>query len=387
MKFGKTHTEGDQYDSFNSSLLLSNGNIIMTGTSQSGISGIKTEANRGSFDVWLVCINSDGEVIWDKTLGGEEFDLGVRLMSSDSDNVFLLSNSSSGIGYEKTEACIGGNDIWLTEINPENGSVIWDKTIGSNNTDNPVDFLLTGDNFYILSSSLGDISGDKTEDCRGGDDYWLVKVDLFGNVIIDKTIGGNNVDLAACIYYTDTTGIIIGGSSKSDAGFEKSEDAYDPSNFNEDYWVVSLNVDFEIVWDKTIGGDSRDLLRGCLPISSTNLMLYGSSSSDISFDRNVPLVGVSDIWVAEMQIPPFTSFIIHQFVENKLECYPNPTCNFLYVKNQGVSYVSLVDFSGKIVFETENDFQHLNLEELPSGVYFMNAIIDDKSFTSKIVKQ
>jgi hypothetical protein len=45
--------------------------------------------------------------------------------------------------------------------------------------------------FILGGYSASGISGDKTENCLGGYDYWIVKVDSQGNIQWQNTIGGS----------------------------------------------------------------------------------------------------------------------------------------------------------------------------------------------------
>jgi hypothetical protein len=84
-------------------------------------------------------------------------------------------------------------------------TIEWQKTIGGNDQDQLESIQQTIDGGYILGGwSRSDISGDKTEDSHGPYDslrplhdrwdYWVVKLDGFGNIIWDKTIGGDLTD-------------------------------------------------------------------------------------------------------------------------------------------------------------------------------------------------
>ena len=61
----------------------------------------------------------------------------------------------------------------------------------------------TSDHGFILGGYSNSNRGDsKTENAKGGWDYWIVKTDSLGNELWDKTIGGNNDDKLAGIYET-----------------------------------------------------------------------------------------------------------------------------------------------------------------------------------------
>ena len=85
--------------------------------------------------------------------------------------------------------------------------------------------------------SRSNISGDKTDSCRGNFDFWVVKLDKDGNVNWDKTIGGNDYDELRSIEEIEKDHFLITGFTKSG----KSGDKTDSSRGREDFWIVYLN--------------------------------------------------------------------------------------------------------------------------------------------------
>ncbi len=85
---------------------------------------------------------------------------------------------------------------------------------------------------------------------------------LFTNVLAQpviqyqRTIGGNSADILTCIYLTKDGGLIAGGYSSSDASGEKTQN----NRGKNDYWVVKLDSKGNIQWDQTIGGHGKDVL-------------------------------------------------------------------------------------------------------------------------------
>src|SRR5687767_5321616 len=74
--------------------------------------------------------------------------------------------------------------------------VEWQNTIGGSQRDYLWSVQQTPDGGYILGGySDSDISGDKTENCNGNEDYWIIKVDSIGSIQWQNTIGGSDDDL------------------------------------------------------------------------------------------------------------------------------------------------------------------------------------------------
>ena len=111
----------------------------------------------------------------------------------------------------------------------------WDKTLGGNGDDILLSVQQTSDNGFILGGrSYSSISGDKTEDSKGLHDYWVVRLDANGIKLWDRTIGGNADDFLQSVQQSFDGGFILGGWSHSSISGDKTED----SKGYQDYWVV-----------------------------------------------------------------------------------------------------------------------------------------------------
>src|SRR5205085_1142487 len=96
-----------------------NGGYLLGGYSESGIGGDKSEPNKGSADFWIVRIDKDGNKIWDKTIGGTGEDRLSSMIPSPDGGYLLGGTSNSEKGGDKTEPTRGGNDFWLVKIDKE----------------------------------------------------------------------------------------------------------------------------------------------------------------------------------------------------------------------------------------------------------------------------
>lgn len=102
--------------------------------------------------------------------------------------------SASEISGDKTEASLGSYDLWIIKLD-SSGNIEWQNTIGGSNWDYLTSIELTNGNGYVISAhSYSGISGDKTEENFGFEDYWVVKLDSLGNIEWQNTIGGSKRD-------------------------------------------------------------------------------------------------------------------------------------------------------------------------------------------------
>ncbi|WP_114778746.1 cohesin domain-containing protein [Botryobacter ruber] len=268
-------------DIFGHMAIASDGGYLLAGSSSSGAGGDKTEDARGGTDCWVVKINSDGSKVWDKVYGGTgNEDIATVIVTPDG-GYLLAGSSSSGIGFDKSEDSRGGSDYWLIKINAD-GSKVWDKRFGGTGEDVLWHIISTSDGGYLLGGSSSSGTGfDKSEDSRGGNDYWVIKISADGSKIWDKRFGGSGPDELTHMINTPDGSYLLGGWSESGITGDKTE----ASRGESDYWVVKISSDGSKAWDKTFGGSSSDRLYSLITTPGGGYLLGGESSSVADGDK------------------------------------------------------------------------------------------------------
>jgi hypothetical protein len=269
---------GTSYEGFKSIFKLPDGGYVLGGFSLSGMDGNKSQPNWGGgllADYWLVKLDSNGNKQWDKRYGGLGED-GMFSMALTNDGGFILAGySSSGIGGDKTQDSRGGADYWIVKVDG-NGNQQWDKRFGGSGNDFMYGQIIqTQDKGYIFGGySTSNAGGDKTENNRGSSlyyDFWVVKTDSIGNKQWDKTFGGIDDDAIEEIIQTDDGGYLLGGHSWSNANGDKTA----PKIGGSDWWVVKIDSSGNKEWDKTYGTVLSDKLKTMCKTYDGNYILAG----------------------------------------------------------------------------------------------------------------
>ncbi|WP_277487636.1 T9SS type A sorting domain-containing protein [Catalinimonas alkaloidigena] len=288
-------TLGGSGDDFLRSLIsTSDGGFLLGGNSNSPVSGDKSEDSKGSYDFWIIKIDSLGNKLWDKTIGGDAGESLRDIFVTDNGEYLLSGVSSSNISGDKQENSKGGTDFWLVKTDAS-GNIIWDKAFGGNSSDNLITTIPAYGGGYLLAGySYSPASGDKSENnYNTSSNYWIVKTDEQGNKIWDKTIGGTIDEVLRSAVRTSDEGFLLAGHSKSNAGADKSED----SKGSYDYWVVKIDAQGNKIWDKTIGGNGYDDIRNIIRIGKDTYALAGTSTSDVSGDKSDDTPGYNAYWM------------------------------------------------------------------------------------------
>lgn len=229
----------------------SNNGFLLAGMSESNVSGDITKPCWGKHDYWIVRTDTSLEKHWDERFGGSGTDL-IRQICPVKDGGFLLGGySDSEPGFEKSQASRGGFDYWIVCID-STGKKLWDKTYGGYGDDLLTTIAATRDGGYVIGgASNSGISGDKTSVTFAGYDIWIVKTDANGNQLWDLTLGGYGNDggyvengATLCLLQTKDGGYIVGAYSDSGINGIKTK----PGRGGGDYWLIKLKPEKSNKW-------------------------------------------------------------------------------------------------------------------------------------------
>ncbi|GAA4889676.1 lipoprotein [Flaviramulus aquimarinus] len=148
---------GSQTDEARAIIKSDDGNYIIVGNTRSD--DLDVTNNKGAADLWTIKISPAGEFIWEKSFGGSSFDV-AQSISKTQDGGFIISGNSRSADGNLTDNK-GQNDAWVIKIDT-NGNLKWQKTVGGSDIDfaydvveiNNKDIIVVGDS----SSSNLDVS-------------------------------------------------------------------------------------------------------------------------------------------------------------------------------------------------------------------------------------
>jgi hypothetical protein len=274
--------------------------FLLAGSSLSQKTGQMTESNKGDLDYWLWKMDETGQMVWQKSFGGNGADL-LRSVAHTRDGGFILggtSNSAAG-DFKKSEA-IGQEDLWIIKLDAL-GNVDWEITIGGKGQDFLQNIAPTADGGYIVGATSGsnktyDIPYGKDSNSKGGPDYWVIKLDSKGNIQWQQTYGGMYADELKKIIPTPDGGYFVAGVSNSPYSADKTSEVQGIS----DYWVLKLDKDGAIEWQQTYGGDAEDQLRDAIALRDGGFLLGGSSNSGSAYQKLVAAKKGFDFWVLKI---------------------------------------------------------------------------------------
>ncbi|NUY79454.1 T9SS type A sorting domain-containing protein [Flavobacterium sp. MAH-1] len=233
---------------------------------------------------------------WDKTLGGAYSDEVMAIKTLPDGKIILVGSSDSEISGDKTEYCRGYNDYWAFLLEAD-GTPIWQTAIGADYTETARKIEPAPDGgFFISGESWSGASGDKTLPNRGVNDFWIVKLDADGNLLWERSVGGDDRDEMGYLLPLADGGVVVAGASNSGISGDKSQSLRGIT----DYWVFRIDNQGQLLWEKTIGGGGYDFPTRISLAQNGNFLVSGSSRSAMTGDRTIPRIGTVDNWIVEL---------------------------------------------------------------------------------------
>ncbi|WP_075343855.1 hypothetical protein [Tenacibaculum agarivorans] len=283
---------GSDNDRAHSVIQTSDTGFAIIGFSKSN-DGDATE-NKGNNDFWMLKLTANGEISWQKSYGFSGNDTGYAVIQT-ADNGFLLIGeldvtSSGGEGNSKSLLSRhAGGDYWAIKLNAT-GEKEWSKFYGGTFTDTPTDIIETSSGDFLIAGTTDSTDVDISNP-KGDYDFWVVKIDNTGTLLWEKNFGGSQADKASRMVKTNDNQFIIIGNTRSndkDISF---------NNGGGDLWLVKIDADGKMIWEKTYGGSSFETGSSIFSSSNGDFLIVGNSRS---LDNNFSNKGQNDAWIQKI---------------------------------------------------------------------------------------
>ncbi|MDD2983507.1 MAG: T9SS type A sorting domain-containing protein [Crocinitomicaceae bacterium] len=253
-----------------------------------------------SFSLFNFISFSQTQTIYNqKSFGTTGFIIKQTVTKLNDGNFILACGSESGVSGDKDSPSYGGGDVWIMKISP-NQDIIWQKSFGGTGYETPSAVLETPEGDLLIGgTSNSPISGNLTSGNQGGNDYWLIKLKADGEIIWQNNYGGADSDQLEAMSLVSPTKYVVSGTSLSNISGDKTENNYGLSN----YWVVMIDSSGTLIWDKTLGGDYIETNTNISFIPQSNtILVIGNSASDISGNKSTAYYGNGDAWLVELDL-------------------------------------------------------------------------------------
>lgn len=253
--------------------------IAQTSDGGFALAGYTKSFGAGSSDFWLIKTDSSGNAQWNKTYGGLVDDVAECLVQTADGGYAMIGGTSPTYFVNGAGTC----DLMLVKTDAS-GIMQWNKIYAAetygpylNTSGGNLGFTViqTNDGGYILGSAATLVSG------AGAHDFVLSKTDSLGNVQWFKTYGGNSTDILRALITTKDGGYAMAGITSSFG------------SGGNDVWLVKVNATGIMQWNKTYGGSLNDMVFQNNFVQSSDGG-YAIVAYTMSFG-----VGNNDVWLVK----------------------------------------------------------------------------------------
>ena len=201
---------GTMNDRVNDIVEANDGGILMAGYTESA--DFDVTESRGSYDYWVVKLHADGALHWKKNYGGSGIDQAFGIARTNNNSYMIVGRSNSA-DVDVTGA-LGGFDAWVVHID-DHGDLLWQKSFGGADFDVASSIKKTSDGNFIVAGNTRGSTGNTN---RGQNDFWLFSIDNNVNTGIhwQKSFGGSHIDIATDVLQNSDGYTIVGESQSGD---------------------------------------------------------------------------------------------------------------------------------------------------------------------------
>lgn len=342
---------GDNFDDYNTIAELSNGNLAVAGESNSPVGYDKTVANYTiSNDYWTLLLDATGNTLSDHVYGGDGGEFLSSIVPDQSGGFLLAGSTNSVVSGDVSEPGQGNYDFWMIKVDQQ-GNKVWDKRYGGTGPDQCKHAVTTPDGGYLLTGfTVSPQGGDVTEAPKGLQDYWVVKTDAAGNKQWDRRFGST---LGSFGQYGTPDGLgnywIAGYTSGTD-----TLDVSEPSYGGSDYWILLIDSLGNKIRDKRFGGNNNDFATGISILNDTSFMAFGYSDSGYSSIKQSLSKGWIDYWLVKFSTPDTSSSLPTSNTPGlPFELYPNPAGDevnlMIYAHHDETCVLEISDLTGRLI--------------------------------------
>ncbi|MHB8260074.1 MAG: T9SS type A sorting domain-containing protein [Bacteroidia bacterium] len=270
--------------------------------------GIDSSSGLGSYNVYVVKTNANGDTLWTKSYGGSNYDFGQAVQQTtdggyiiagytgsfgpgDPDIYLLKIDASGNLTWSKTYGGIYGDKAWAVRQTSDGGYIVAGITSSFGVTTNGT----YNDIFLLKTTSTGNLTWSKTYG-RDGDDWgygvvqtydggyaitglaqkdsldtgsevYLIKTDAIGDTLYTKTFNGTNYDQGLVIIQTNDSGLAIAGS------------AYSYGYGSGDLYLIKTNKSGGFLFASTFGGNQNDFTYAMGQTADSGFAIMGYTRS------------------------------------------------------------------------------------------------------------
>ncbi|MCQ2320154.1 MAG: T9SS type A sorting domain-containing protein [Bacteroidales bacterium] len=379
----------------------------------------------GIDDVWVIKVDSLGNLEWETTLGTNGDEIAGRYTLSRDGGYYVSMCGRPGNNGSITACTPQTTDMYdglLVKLDG-NGQVLWNRCYAGSEDDQIYQALELDDGLLLLCDTQSD---DRDAEGAGyhlgyphGDEFygktcdiWLLKTDFDGNILWSKCYGGTGHEFPLKVFQNEDGGFTVFGTTQSLDGDVASTSNMHPHQpeVGQKIWVFRIDADGNMLWERAIGhygntpihlgdvikhDDVTYTLAATSPGSSTTNTLYNGdlncSNSEFCGYNNYWVLHITDIFNYD---DPTGIEEQPEVVPLQMKVHPNPATTWVAIdytlpNGNAKAELSIFNAMGIKVKQVELDGNQgqkvLDLRGLAPGVYFYTLCCGGLRQTDKLV--
>lgn len=286
------------------------------------ILGFTDSFGAGEMDIYLLRVDQAGQLLWERTFGGEQDEFGWDL-TVDPDGGYVIAGQTDSFGS-------GEEDGYLLKVDAE-GNELWSQTFGGEQEDRLFSVTILQDGGFALAGTTRSFGA-------GQRDAYIVLTDSEGNLGQEQYFGEAQDDVAHAVRQTDDGGYFVTGYTRS-FGAE-----------SYDVWVMQFGQDGSLQWEEIFGGAGDDRTIYGEPTSDGGYIVSGFTQSFDAQGWDVFLLKLSAqgdvIWQRTIGgQADDTGYTVHEAIGQGFIVTGE---TYSFGEGNGDMYVILVDYDGQL---------------------------------------
>lgn len=360
------------------------GGYIFTGSSAS-LNG-NLSGNYGSFDIWIMSLQSNLSVAWSRHYGGSADDRGVAAYQLSDGNIMVFGTTLSiDVDVHNNN---GNNDVFVMKLNSL-GDTLWTRTYGGSATDiiNEVKFL--SDTTFALVGFSNSNNGDFMFRDRVLSFYgFYYVIDENGDYVFGgslNTLDDNDME------FTDA--IIDSAYHAMAFGVTYSDSVWncpDHNNGNADVCLVDYNGIGQLN-PYLVGGaddDGQDFWnQKIVKAAKTGNNQYAFCTNTRSTTLAPDFHGMMDVWLNLYELQHLS---LPEAQQLQLSVYPNPAENIIRIgdiNSSDITQFEIFDIQGKLLLRDKYSESGIDISSLENGMYLLKLQSGNSTRIARIVKE
>ena len=359
-------------------------------------------------DFFIAKYDSSGNVIWAQGAGAVYDEGGSSITTDLIGNVYVAGDIGSAYFYIGSNILInsgvGAYDIFIAKYDSA-GNVLWAKSAGSTNNDQPADINVDNNgNAYVtgMFQSPSIVFGNDTlVNSSTSIDIFIMKYDSSGTTMWARSAGGVSADYG--------TGITSNSNGNAYAtGHFNNTITFGSFTFStvglDDIYIVKYDSSGNVLWAARAGGANNDNGNAICSDANGNVFVTGYFSSTSIIFGNDTLINADqispytlEIFIAKLHDPVITDIPDNTTSISQINLFPNPASNQLTIESSKfkVQSVEVYDVMGKRCLSalTPNPSPggegsaSIDVSKLASGIYFVKVKTKEGESAAKFVKE